>query len=328
MPEKDKVLLMNKVEGTLKPRMFANLLEEAVDEIQDHLNEFDVQHIGETAEKDHDDLLDTYIDAKRIAGLSELTLVSYHYEISRLMKHLNLMTHQITPYHIRDYFAYMKTRGVSDVTVENIRQKFSAYFGWLEKSKLIRVNPMMEIEKIRIPKTVKPMFSNPDITILKQNCFSVRDNAIINLLLSSGCRIGEVVRLNRTDINFEAGEGKVLGKGNKERPIFVDDVTLLFLKEYLATRTDDNEALFINRYGNRLHAGGYREILRKLAEKADVKKVHPHRFRRTFITRMLNRGMPIQEVALLVGHESLNTTMKYYSASKARIKSSYQRYID
>ena len=319
---------MHKVEGTLKPRMFANLLEEAVDEIQDHLNEFDIQHLAEVAEDDVDDLLDTYIEAKRVAGLSEKTLVSYRYEIQRLMKHVNVRTNQITCYNIRDYFSHMRERGVKDGTVENLRQKFSAYFNWLEKAKLIKNNPMFGVEKIRVPKVVKPMFSNPDITLLKKECSSIRNSAIISFFMSTGCRIGEVYLLNRNDINFEAGECKVLGKGNKERPVFIDDVTLMFLKEYLATRKDNNEALFVNRYGDRLHPGGYREALKAIADKADVKKVHPHRFRRTFITRMLNRGMPIQEVAILVGHESLNTTMKYYSASKARIKSSYQRYID
>lgn len=328
MPEKDKALLMHKVEGTLRPRMFANLLEEAVDEIQDHLDGFDVRHLGSVAESDLDDLLDTYIDAKRVSGLSEKTLVCYRYEISRMMKYVKIRTRDITAHHIRDYFAFQRSRGVSDLTVENLRQKFSAYFGWLERMKLIRFNPMMEIEKIRVPKTVKPMFSNPDVTMLRKYCAKPRDCAVVSFLLATGCRIGEVCRLNRRDINFEAGECTVLGKGNKERTVFIDDVSLLFLKEYLASRADDNEALFVNRYGNRLQPGGYRQALKILAAMAGVENVHPHRFRHTFITRMLDRGMPIQEVAILVGHESLNTTMKYYSASKARIKSSYQRFID
>ena len=187
---------------------------------------------------------------------------------------------------------------------------------------------MIEIEKIRVPKVVKPMFSNPDITMLKKYCDNIRDNAIISFLMSTGCRIGEVVALNRKDINFEEGECKVHGKGNKERIVFIDDVAVLNIKEYLATRTDNNEALFVNRYNERLQPSGFRMALKILAEESGVKKVHPHRFRRTFITKMLDRGMPIQEVAILVGHESLNTTMKYYSSSKAKIKSSYQRYIN
>lgn len=328
MPEKDKVLLMHKVEDTLKPRMFANLLEEAVDEIQDHLEEFDVQHRGDPADVKNDDLLDAYISAKRVSGLSEKTLTAYRYDLSRALNAINVKTRNITVHHIRDYLSSLRERGLSDVSIENCRQKLVTFFDWLEKEKKIQENPMNGIERVRLPKRQKQTLSNPDLALLKMNCMKPRDLAIISFLLSTGCRIGEVIPLNRQDIDFESGECRVIGKGDKERTVFLDDVTILLLKEYLASRTDDNEALFITFQKKRLLASGYRDLLKQAAARGGVENVHPHRFRRTFITRLLDRGMPIQEVAILVGHESLNTTMRYYSHSKSRIKSSYQRYFE
>ena len=325
MSNQDKSLLMHKVEGTLKTRMFANLLEEAVDEIQEHLDEFDIVHIAENA-LETDDLLSAFLSAKKVAGRSEKTLTRYQYIIERFMNFANTKTRDINQNHIRAYFAHELDRGVSESTVDGIRQVLSGYFGWLEHEKLIRSNPVFNIEAIKYQKKERLAFSYADTEVIKRNCRNLRDNAIVSFFLATGCRVGEVSRLNRDDVNLDEGECIVLGKGRKERVVFLDDVAVLTLREYLATRADNCEALFVTRRGKRFQPGGSRYMLCRIAEKSGVENVHPHRFRRTVVTRLLNRGMPIQEVAIVVGHDKVDTTMKYYSANKSRIKNSYRIY--
>ena len=325
MPAQDKVLLMHKVEETLKPRMFANLLEEAVDEIQGHLDEFDVTHV--TNDKlESDDLLDAYIDAKKAAGRGEKTIVRYRYIIERFLRAVNLPTKEVTAAHVRAYFAAEMKRGIAESTVDGIRQILLGYFDWLDQEKLIRRNPLANIEAIKGPTVERHALSYAETDMLRRHCKTLRDHALISFLLATGCRVSEVTSLNRADVKLDDGECIVLGKGNKERTVFMDDVAVLTLREYLAQRTDDCEALFVNRRGERLQAGGVRVILNKIADDAGVEHVHPHRFRRTMVTRLLNRGMGIQEVAVVVGHSKVDTTMKYFASDKNRIKNAYRIY--
>ena len=325
MPIQDKVLLMNKVEETLKPRMFANLLEEAVEEIQDHLDEFEINHIGNEV-SGTEDLLDSYINAKKVGGRSEKTLFRYRYVIERFLKSCGVRTKDITTEHIRNYFARELTRGVSESTVDGIRQILSGYFCWLEHEKLISRNPIYNVDAIKFQKKERLSLSYSETELLKRNCESLRDNAIISFLLATGCRISEVTGLNRDDVDLNNGECVVLGKGNKERMVFLDDVAILTLREYLNQRKDECEALFLGKGNKRLLPGGVRAMLKALSEKSGVENVHPHRFRRTMVTRLLNRGMPIQEVAIIVGHDNVGTTMEYYSSNKTRIKNSYRMF--
>ena len=325
MPTQDKLLLLNKVEETLKPRMFANLMEEAVTEIQEHLDDFDVTHISKET-TGVEDLLDTIIAAKRVSGRSDKTLVRYQYIIQRFLKQVGISTREVTPAHVRAYFAEELARGVSESTVDGIRETLNAYFGWLKNEGLIPRNPVSGIESIKYQKKERLALSPSEIELLKRSCKSVRDNAIVSFLLATGCRISEVTGLNRDDVDLNEGECIVLGKGNKERTVFLDDVAVLMLREYLLTRNDSNEALFVGKGGKRLQPGGVRAMLKQLEKSANVENVHPHRFRRTAVTRLLNRGMPIQEVAILAGHEKVDTTMKDFAASKARMKSSYRMY--
>ena len=326
MATQDKVLLMHKVEGTLRTRMFANLLEEATTEIQGHLDEFDVVHIANDADV-QSDMLKTYLDAKRTEGRSEKTLVRYQYVIERFIKAVGLNERSITTYHVRDYIAGEQERGINDSTLEGIRECLNAYFAWLEHEKLITSNPVFNVSPIKYQKKVRESFSTTDIERLKRACKSMRDIAIINFLLSTGCRISEAVALNREDINFDTGECIVLGKGNKERTVYLNEVAIMTLREYLACRQDNCEALFIGKDLVRLQQNGVRAMLRDLGAKAGVENVHPHRFRRTLITRLLNNGMQIHEVAIVAGHDKVDTTMKYFHMDKNRIKSSYNRYM-
>ena len=327
MAVQDKVMLLNQVEETLKPRMFANLLEEATQEIQNTLDEYDITHIssggGSSAT---DNMLEAYINAKTVEGRSEKTLVRYQYTIKRFMNFANVKTREVTTYHIRSYFEHEQNRGISDRTIEGIREVLNAYFGWLEHEKLIPMNPAFNINVIHVQKKIRDAFTDVDIYRMRRYCDNVRDLAIINLLLSTGCRISEVVGLNRDDIDFEKNECIVLGKGNKERTVYLNDVASVTLKEYLETRTDDNPALFPGMKKDRLCAGGIRRALKNLEKLSGVKNIHPHRFRRTLITELLNNGMAIQEVAIIAGHDKLDTTMKYFSVNKSKIKNSYQKY--
>lgn len=325
MSIQDKSLLMQKVEDTLKTRMFANLLEEAVEEINEHLDEFDVTHISQDG-LETEDLLATYINAKRVAGRSEKTLVRYQYVIERFLRSTQVRTRDITKDHVRKYFSDELSRGMAESSMDGIRQILSGYFGWLEHEKLIPRNPLANIESIKYQKKERLSLTGADIEILKRTCTSIRDNAIISFLLATGCRVSEVTSLNRTDVDLDKGECIVLGKGNKERIVFLDDIAILTLREYLSSRNDNCEALFVGKGNKRLLPGGIRYMLKHLSETAGVSNVHPHRFRRTLVTKLLNRGMPIQDVAIVVGHDSVDTTMQYYSSNKDRIKNSYRMY--
>lgn len=327
MPSQDKSLLMSRVEDTLKPRMFANLLEEATSEIRYILDDFEVTHNADVSDVSTDNLLQTFLDAKSAGGRSAKTITRYEYIITRFLRHAGIRTRDVTTPAVREYFRSEQDRGVADSTIEGIRQVLNDYFGWLKQEDLIRTNPVFSIDPIKVQKKVRESFSEVDMERIKRACTSARDVALVNFFFSTGCRVSEVVGLNRSDVNFELGECVVLGKGNKQRTVYINDVAALTLKEYLASRTDVNEALFLNHHGKRLLAGGVRDVLCRLAQSSGVSNIHPHRFRRTMITYLLNRGMPIQDVALLAGHDKIDTTMRYYHSSKARIKNSYQRYM-
>ena len=326
MPIQDKVLLMHKVEETLKPRMFANYLEEAMREFTVTLDEFDVIHISNMDGTANEDCLEAYLNVKKIEGRSEKTIIRYAYIITRFLLWAKVNTREVNTQHIRAYLKAEHDRGVLNSTLEGTRQILNAYFSWLEHEKMIRMNPAFNVEPIKCEKKVKDIFSMADIEKMKRSCKTVRDVAIICFLLSTGCRISEVTQLDRGDINYESGECIVRGKGNKHRMVYLDDVAIMTLREYLAQRRDGSCALFIGKRMERMTSGGVRAMLKGVEEKSGVHNVHPHRFRRTLITRLLNRGMPIQEVAVLVGHDKVDTTMKYYKASSAKIKSSYMKY--
>lgn len=330
MATQDKALLMHKVEDTLRPRMFANLLDEAIEEINGHLDEFDVRHVAASEDVvGSEDMLTAYIIAKRVEGRTEKTLVRYQYIIERFMKAVGVKTRDVTAYHIRNYITQEQERGISDRTLNGIRQVLSSYFEWLTHERMVPVNPVFNVGNIKYEKKVREAIPDADIEKLKRACTNMRDYAIINFLNSTGCRVSEVTGLNRNDIKFDdkgCTECIVFGKGRKERTVYLDEVATMTLREYLLSRCDDNEALFVNRLGERLTNNGVRAMLNNVADRAGVEHIHPHRFRRTLITKLLNRGMAIQEVAILAGHDKVDTTMNYYNSNNSRIKSSYQRY--
>ena len=273
-----------------------------------------------------DELLDAYISAKTIEGRSPKTLERYKYIISKMMKSINIPMRKISVFHIRTYLTKEKQRGLSDRTLEGTREVLSAFFGWLHREGLINSNPISNLGTIKYAKVTRLPYTQVDIEKLKESCDNDRDKAIISFLLSSGCRISEVCALNRTDIDFDNKQCTVLGKGNKERIVYIDDITVLHLRRYLDSRKDEYDALFIGKNTKRLQPGGIRYMLKKVANKAEVSNTHPHRFRRTLATSLIDHGMPIQEVAIILGHDKLDTTMGYVYTDNKNVKNSYEKY--
>lgn len=319
-----KAMLMGEVERDLMDKLTAKDISTVMSIIADRLTRYTMER-SNTADYE-DDLLTAYINALEVQGRSQLTVERYKYIITRMQEAVRTPTRQITVYHLRRYLADEKTRGISDRTLEGTRQVFSAYFNWLQREGLIEHNPTANLGAIKYPKKTKDVYSEVDMENLKYECASIRDRAIIGFLRATGCRISEVTGLNRDDIDFARLECKVLGKGNKERVVFLDEVAAAAVLGYLNSRTDDSDALFVGKRGNRLSPHGVRQMLTTLGERANVQHVHPHKFRRTTATNLIRHGMPIQEVAAILGHDKLDTTMQYVVINKEDLQNSYKKY--
>lgn len=294
--------------------------------INNQLDYYEMQQ-KERSDEETDDLLDAYISAMQIQGRSPKTIERYTYLIKRMMRAVKVPTRRITVYHLRQYLSDEMARGISDRTIEGTRQVFSTYFNWLQRESLIQTNPVANLGAVKCRKKIKHTYSDIDMERLKLACPNLRDRAIVTFLGSTGCRISEMTQLNRNDIDFNALECTVLGKGNKERTVYLDQIAGMVLQEYLATRKDNYEALFIGKGSQRLTPHGVRFMLTTLADKAGVDHVHPHKFRRTLATNLIKHGMPIQEVAAILGHDKLDTTMQYVILDKTDVKHDYCKYI-
>ena len=319
-----KAVLLKGLEQQLSTQITAADMARVLSAVSDQLAAFDVSQTA--AEDTQDDLLDAYVAAMRIEGRSEKTIARYTYLIGRMMESVKVNTRSITVYHLRQYLASEKARGISDRTLESNRQVYNAYFNWLFREKLIDDNPVANLGAIKCAKKIKAVFSEADIERMKFCCKTIRDRAILAFMLSTGCRISEMCQLNRDDVDLNTMECRVLGKGNKERIVFLDQVAAMLLREYLAQRTDDSPALFVGRLTNRLSPNGVRKMLSVISASSTVERVHPHKFRRTLATSLIRHGMPIQEVAAILGHDKLDTTMQYVIMDKTDVKNAYRRY--
>ena len=290
----------------------------------DLLDRFDMKEIVDNSGPD--DFLDSYIAAMQVECRSPKTIERYIYIIGRLMKFAKVPTRQISIYHLRNFIAAEKERGIQDSTLEGYREIFSAYFNWLRRETLIDKNPCANLGVIKCAKKEKRTYSECEMERLYRCCDTPRNLAILHFLRSTGCRISEATELNREQIDLERMECVVHGKGNKDRTVYLDNVASMVIGEYLAQRDDNSQALFIGKRGERLQPGGVRTMLKHLAKHAGVDHVHPHKFRRTLATDLARRGMPIQEISRVLGHEKLDTTMKYVILNNDDIKASYRRY--
>ena len=292
-------------------------------------NQMDGYMLEESPEEQHqistEEYLDQFILVKTTENKSPKTIERYKYILTKVLTAINVPIPDITVFHLRKYLGELLESGKADSTVEGVREVICTFFGWLQREGLIPHNPAGNLSSIKVRKRVKLPFMNWELEKLKEHCECIRDKAVVTFLLSTGCRISEVCGLNRSDIDFSNNQCVVLGKGEKERTVYIDDVAAMFLARYLRSRVDDNEALFIGKGSTRMTPGGIRFMLRKLSAKAGVENVHPHRFRRTFATGMINHGMNIEEVANLLGHEKVDTTMKYIWIDPVNVKSAYKK---
>ena len=275
-------------------------------------------------------LLEVFISAKRIEGCSEKSLKYYDATIHHMFVIIDKPIREISTDDLRCYLAnYQKKRGSSKVTIDNMRRIFSSFFGWLEDEDYILKSPVRRIHKIKTDKTVKDTFSDEGLELLRDACEEIRDLAMIDLLASTGMRVGELVLLNREDINFHERECVVLGKGSSERVVYFDARTKIHLLNYLNGRIDTNPALFVSLAipNERLMIGGVETRLREIGKRADLYKVHPHKFRRTLATRAIDKGMPIEQVQLMLGHVKIDTTMHYAMVNQANVKNSHRKFI-
>lgn len=276
------------------------------------------------------ELLELFISAKRVEGCSDKTLNYYKPTIMKLFSKVDKNCIHITTNDLRQYLAdYQDINNCSKANIDNIRRILSSFFSWLEEENYILKSPVRRIHKIRTNKVVKETYTDEALEMMRDNCNCIRDLAIIDLLASTGMRVGELVKLNIEDVDFENRECIVFGKGSKERPVYFDARTKIHLQNYINSRTDDNKALFVSllKPHNRLEISGVEIRLRKLGRKLNINKVHPHKFRRTLATRAIDKGMSIEQVQILLGHAKIDTTMEYAMVEQNNVKISHRRFI-
>lgn len=289
-----------------------------------------VSEQGWVEQKDSVDYLALFIAAKKVEGCSERTLSYYKSTIENMLAEIVVSVKQIDTAIIREYLSnYMSNHKAGKVTLDNIRRIISSFFAWLEEENYIIKSPVRRIHKIRTGKIVKATYSDEELEIMRDNCDNIRDLAIIDILASTGIRVGELVNMDINDIDFSKRECLVLGKGNKERVVYFDARTKIHVQQYLDTRRDNNTALFVSLHkpNERLKISGVEIRLRMLGRELAIERVHPHKFRRTLATRAIDKGMPIEQVQVLLGHSQIDTTLQYAMVNQSNVKQSHRKYI-
>ena len=278
----------------------------------------------------NDEYLEMFINAKKIEGCSARTLKYYRSSVQHMFSRIETPVRKITTEQLREYLTgYQQINNCGKSTVDNIRRNISSFFSWLEEEDHILKSPMRRIHKIKTKTKVKETISDEDIERLRDHCEVTRDIAIIDLLYSTGIRVGELVNLDIKDINFEERECIVYGKGEKERRVYFDAKAKLHLQNYISSRKDNNPALFVTLDAphERLKISGVEIRLRELGRKLNLTRIHPHKFRRTMATRAIDKGMPIEQVQKLLGHSQIDTTMHYAIVNQTNVKTSHRKYI-
>ena len=281
-------------------------------------------------EKEEVDYLEIFLSAKRIEGCSEKTLIYYKNTIQQMLDNIGKPVCTIVTGDLRTYLAeYQKEKQSSKVTIDNIRRIFSSFFAWLEDEDYIIKSPVRRIHRIKAASTIKETYTDEQLESMRDNCDNPRDLALIDILASTGMRVGELVLLNRDDISFDERECIVFGKGDKERMVYFDARTKIHLQNYLDSRKDNNEALFVSLKApyNRMKIGGIELRLREMGKRLNIEKVHPHKFRRTLATVAIDKGMPIEQLQKLLGHQRIDTTLQYAMVKQSNVKIAHRKYI-
>ena len=283
-----------------------------------------------TTAESNSELVKSFLSSKSVEGCSEKTIAYYRSTINNSLDSIGKKISHVTTDALRNYLnTYQQESNASKVTVDNIRRILSSFFAWLEDENYIVKSPVRRIHKVKTGKTVKETYSDEALEMMRDHAGNSRDLALIDLLASTGMRVGELVKLNRKDIDFQNRECIVTGKGDKQRRVYFDARTKIHLSRYLSERTDNNEALFVSLLApsERLQISGVEIRLRNLGRQLNIPKVHPHKFRRTLATMAIDKGMPIEQVQHLLGHQSLDTTLQYAMVNQNNVKLSHRKYL-
>ena len=309
-------------------------LEHLKQSLEIKLQKFEIIESSESCSKiDKDDnlsLISSFLAAKRIVGCSEKSLKYYENTIQCTVNNIAKDIKHLTTDDLRVYLTtYQQQHNSSRVTIDNIRRILSSFFSWLEDEGYIFKSPIRRIHKVKTDKIIKETYTDEELETLRDNTTTIRDLAIIDILASTGMRIGEMVLLNKADVNFAERECKVLGKGNKERIVYFDARAKLHLQKYLDSRKDDNKALFVSlkNPAKRVTIGGIESRLRKMGLYLGIHKVHPHKFRRTLATMAIDKGMPIEQLQQMLGHQRIDTTLQYAMVKQSNVKLAHKKYI-
>ena len=308
-----------------------NAQTERLQEVLQHtLFDYEVTKIENEKEISEQNLVESFLSAKRIEGCSENTLKYYDSTIQAMLNSIGKGIKYIVTDDIRCYLTeYQTEKKSSKVTIDNIRRILSSFFSWLEDEDYILKSPVRRIHKVKTGMNIKETYSDEALELMRDNCTELRDLAMIDMLASTGMRVGEMVLLNRNDIDFNERECVVFGKGEKERIVYFDARTKIHLQNYLDNRADDNPALFVSLQSphNRMNIGGIEVRLRQLGKRLGLNKVHPHKFRRTLATMAIDKGMPIEQLQQLLGHRRIDTTLQYAMVKQSNVKIAHRKYI-
>lgn len=322
--------LINDVVQAMLPYLNNAQAEKLQEVIQHELFKYEISESKKKDKEPENNFVELFLSAKRIEGCSEKSLKYYDATIRAMLEGVGKDTKYIETDDIRNYLTeYQTKRRTSRVTIDNIRRILSSFFSWLEDEDYILKSPVRRIHKVKTASSVKETYSDEALELMRDNCTEIRDLAMIDMLVSTGMRVGEMVLLNREDIDFNERECVVFGKGDKERIVYFDARTKIHLKNYLESRTDDNPALFVSLKlpHNRLSIGGIETRLRNFGKQLGLSKVHPHKFRRTLATMAIDKGMPIEQLQQLLGHRKIDTTLQYAMVKQSNVKIAHRKYI-
>ena len=329
-----KTKIITNIQTDMKPFLDKNQLKKLENTLKQNLEHFDVikkdKILTSIESKKNQDLVLNFLSAKQVEGCSQRTVTYYRTTIIKMLDKIKKKIEHITTDDLRTYLAnYKKETNSSKITIDNVRRVLSSFFSWLEDEDYIVKNPVRRIHKIKTRKTVKEVLTDENFEILRDTCTNIRDLAMVELLNSTGIRVGELVNLNIDDVFFNERECIVLGKGDSERTVYFDAKTKIHLMNYLETRKDENPALFVSfkKPYNRLGINGIERRIRELGKQANIKRVHPHKFRRTMATNAIDKGMPIEQVQKLLGHVQIDTTMHYAMVNQNNVKNSHRKYL-
>lgn len=326
--------------------MKQRIMKEIVQQMLPHLDNAQLQKLQEVlehslynceisgkvteAEDDSQKLIDSFVYAKRIEGCSEKTLKYYRTTIEAMTEAIDKGVRHMQTDDLRTYLTeYQEKYGSSRVTIDNIRRILSSFFSWLEDEDHILKSPVRRIHKVKTATNIKETYTDEELEKMRDNCEELRDLAIVDMLASTGMRIGEMVLLNKADINFNERECVVFGKGDKERVVYFDARTKIHLQNYIDSRIDDNPALFVTLRApyTRITIGGIESRLREMGKNLEIEKVHPHKFRRTLATMAIDKGMPIEQLQKLLGHKRIDTTLQYAMVKQSNVKQAHRKFI-